>query len=340
MPISPQIRKRAASPRVGSGGRRIASQISTSRLATANRAEASSSGPRSRMPTRIIGNADAPGQHGDGDGEDRGGVGADGGGGRRQGGHGRPYRRVEAIDIAQNLGHRRDGRPPTLADALTFPRGALGRFQRPLTGWPHDRGAHFSASDPRRALVRRPSLSPSAAGARRLLAAAAGSRFAVPARRDRLRSRLGRSAARCCTCRQRSSRRAARAALRPAADSQGGAAAAVRRHGLDASVGVGADVRSRARSADDSLAPGSPEEAAIDKAIAAALAARSAASRQAPAFAKVEQLRRRRVRSDAARQPPRRGRLSAAQRVGSASPPQLSATFSALSGSSWPKQRW
>ena len=39
----------------------------------------------------------------------------------------------------------------------------------------------------------------------------------------------------------------------------------------------------------DSLAPGSPEETAVDKAIAAALAARHAASAEPPAFAKVEQ---------------------------------------------------
>jgi hypothetical protein len=38
----------------------------------------------------------------------------------------------------------------------------------------------------------------------------------------------------------------------------------------------------------DSLAPGSPEEAAIDKAIAAALAARRTVSAQPPAFGRVE----------------------------------------------------
>jgi hypothetical protein len=59
MPITPQITKRTASPRVGSGGRRIASQASAKTLATANRAAANSSGPSSRMPTRIIGKAEA-----------------------------------------------------------------------------------------------------------------------------------------------------------------------------------------------------------------------------------------------------------------------------------------
>ena len=39
----------------------------------------------------------------------------------------------------------------------------------------------------------------------------------------------------------------------------------------------------------DSFMPGSQEEAAVDKAIAAALAARNAASAESPAFAKVEQ---------------------------------------------------
>ena len=40
----------------------------------------------------------------------------------------------------------------------------------------------------------------------------------------------------------------------------------------------------------DSFTPGSPEEAAVDKAIAAALAARHTASAEPPAFAKVEQV--------------------------------------------------
>jgi hypothetical protein len=70
----------------------------------------------------------------------------------------------------------------------------------------------------------------------------------------------------------------------------------------------------------DSLSPGSPEEAAVDRAIAAALAARNAASASRPAFAKTDQA----PGAVAPATPP----------VGLASPPQVSATFSALSGNS------
>jgi hypothetical protein len=71
----------------------------------------------------------------------------------------------------------------------------------------------------------------------------------------------------------------------------------------------------------DSLSPGSPEEAAVDRAIAAALAARNATSASRPPFAKADQA-------------PGAVAPAATPAVESASPPQVSATFSALSGNS------
>ena len=145
---------------------------------------------------------------------------------------------------------RAERRLPLLPEALTFRAARQGRFQRPLTGWPQDRG---TVSRPRILVVR------SFGTLSLLLALLALAVFwrVQPEAFDQLlggRNRRQSSARRITRANYRAdggaSCRAARAAFRPAADPEGGAAAALRRHGADPpGRAPGRDVRSRARPA-------------------------------------------------------------------------------------------